>query len=102
MHGGGPEVVAGRPLHHAYKSENVDLVKAGCSNLAKHIENTKAYGVHVVVAINKFATDTDAELLAVKESALAAGAFDAVVCSHHAHGGAGAVSILQFCFLSHQ
>lgn len=93
MHGGGPEVVAGKALDHAYKSENVELLKAGCCNLAKHIENTKAYGVNVVVAINMFATDTEAELSAVKEAALDAGAFDAVICTHHAHGGAGAVDL---------
>lgn len=93
MHGGGPEVVAGKALDHAYKSENVELLKAGCCNLAKHIENTKAYGVNVVVAINMFATDTEAELSAVKEAALDAGAFNAVICTHHAHGGAGAVDL---------
>ncbi|CAM0951615.1 unnamed protein product [Alopecurus aequalis] len=93
MHGGGPDVVAGRPLDHAYVSENVALVEAGCVNLAKHISNTKSYGVNVVVAINKFATDTDAEMEAVKNAAMAAGAFDAVVCSHHAHGGKGAVDL---------
>eukprot|EP01018_Ginkgo_biloba_P005989 Gb_40581 [translate_table: standard] len=93
MHGGGPEVVAGKPLDHAYVTENVTLVEAGCINLAKHIENTKAYGVNVVVAINMFATDTEAEVTAVTNAALAAGAFEAVVCTHHAHGGAGAVDL---------
>ncbi|KAM3275678.1 hypothetical protein ACQJBY_044191 [Aegilops geniculata] len=93
MHGGGPDVVAGKPLDHAYVSENVALVEAGCVNLAKHISNTKGYGVNVVVAINKFATDTDAEMEVVKKAAMAAGAFDAVVCSHHAHGGKGAVDL---------
>lgn len=93
MHGGGPEVTAGRPLDHAYLTENVPLVEAGCVNLARHISNTKAYGVNVVVAINKFATDSDAELSAVRDLALAAGAYDAVVCSHHAHGGKGAVDL---------
>ncbi|KAF7065779.1 hypothetical protein CFC21_071852 [Triticum aestivum] len=93
MHGGGPDVVAGKPLDHAYVSENVALVEAGCVNLAKHISNTKGYGVNVVVAINKFATDTDAEMEVVKKAAMTAGAFDAVVCSHHAHGGKGAVDL---------
>ncbi|XP_020268887.1 formate--tetrahydrofolate ligase [Asparagus officinalis] len=93
MHGGGPEVVAGKPLDHAYLNENVGLVEAGCVNLARHIENTKAYGVNVVVAINKFATDTEAEMNAVRSAAIKAGAFDAVVCSHHAHGGKGAVDL---------
>nr|CAD1827225.1 unnamed protein product [Ananas comosus var. bracteatus] len=93
MHGGGPEVVAGKPLDHAYLAENVTLVEAGCVNLARHIANTKAYGVNVVVAINKFASDTEAEMSVVRTAALAAGAFDAVVCTHHAHGGKGAVDL---------
>lgn len=93
MHGGGPEVVAGKGLDRAYLTENVGLVEAGCVNLARHISNTKSYGVNVVVAINMFSTDSEAELNAVKSAALAAGAFDAVICSHHAHGGKGAVDL---------
>lgn len=93
MHGGGPAVTAGKPLDRAYVTENVDLVEAGCANLARHIENMKKYGSNVVVAINKFSTDSDAEMAAVRNAALAAGAFDAVVCSHHAHGGKGAVDL---------
>ncbi|XP_074559088.1 formate--tetrahydrofolate ligase-like [Curcuma longa] len=93
MHGGGPDVVAGKPLPHAYLTENLALVEDGCVNLARHITNTKAYGVNVVVAINKFATDTDAEVNAVRTAALAAGAFEAVVCTNHAHGGKGAVDL---------
>ncbi len=73
MHGGGPAVTAGKPLDHAYKSENVELVQKGCCNLAKHIENCKKYYMPVVVALNKFATDTDAELAAVREAATQAG-----------------------------
>lgn len=91
MHGGGPAVVAGKPLDHTYKSENVELVKKGCCNLVKHIENTKTYGVNVVVAVNAFATDTEDELQAVRQAAIAAGASDAVICTHFAEGGAGAV-----------
>ncbi|KAG9139293.1 hypothetical protein Leryth_011294 [Lithospermum erythrorhizon] len=93
MHGGGPAVTAGKPLDRAYVTENVGLVEAGCINLARHIENTKTYGTNVVVAINMFSTDSEAELAAVRNAALAAGAFDAVVCSHHAHGGKGAVDL---------
>lgn len=73
MHGGGPPVTAGKPLDQTYRSENVDLVKAGCCNLARHIANARAYGVPVVVAINKFASDTPAELDAVRSAALEAG-----------------------------
>lgn len=93
MHGGGPQVVAGKPLDRAYLTENVGLVEAGCVNLARHISNTKAYGSNVVVAINMFSSDTEAELNAVKKAAINAGAFDAVICTHHAHGGKGAVEL---------
>ncbi|KAL3138249.1 hypothetical protein ABBQ32_006067 [Trebouxia sp. C0010 RCD-2024] len=93
MHGGGPVVTAGKPLDHAYTNEDTALVKAGCCNLARHVANTRKYGVPVVVAINKFATDTDAELATVREAALEAGAIDAVVCEHHAYGGAGAAKL---------
>jgi formyltetrahydrofolate synthetase len=66
--------VAGVPLAKEYKEENVDLVTAGCCNLVRHIENSRMFGVPVVVAINQFVTDTDAELEAVKKAALDAGA----------------------------
>jgi len=92
MHGGGPPVSAGKPLDPAYTTENVDLVKAGCSNLRRHIENIKKFNVPVVVAVNKFATDTDGELEAVRAEALAYGA-EAVICEHHGKGGAGAVDL---------
>ena len=92
MHGGGPPVTAGKPLDSAYVTENVALVEAGCANLVRHIKNTKAYGVNVVVAVNRFSTDTNDEIGAVRSAALSAGAYDAVVCTHHAHGGKGAVS----------
>jgi formyltetrahydrofolate synthetase len=71
----------------------VELVRAGCCNLARHIANARSWGVPVVVAINRFATDTDAELAAVREAALAAGAVDAAVATHHSQGGAGAVDL---------
>lgn len=73
MHGGGPPVVAGTPLHHDYKTENLELVAKGCCNLVRHIENTRKYGVPVVVAVNAFATDTPAELEAIKQAARQAG-----------------------------
>ncbi|KAG2498479.1 hypothetical protein HYH03_003732 [Edaphochlamys debaryana] len=93
MHGGGPPVVAGTPLHHDYTTENVPLVTAGCCNLVRHIENARKYGVPVVVAVNRFANDTDAELEAVRKAAVEAGATDAVICAHHGLGGAGAVGL---------
>lgn len=66
-------MVAGKPLDHTYKKESVELVKKGCCNLARHISNARKYGVPVVIAINKFASDTQAELDAVREVALEAG-----------------------------
>lgn len=93
MHGGGPPVVAGRPLDHAYTSENVELVRAGCCNLQRHIENIKKFNVPVVVAVNKFASDTDGELNAVLEEAIKHGASRAVICQHHGQGGAGAIDL---------
>ena len=93
VHGGGPEVNAGAPLPKEYQTENVDLLRAGCINLKKHIANAKTYGVPVVVAINKFETDTDAEVKVIEEEALAAGAEAAVPASHWAEGGTGAVAL---------
>jgi formate--tetrahydrofolate ligase len=68
--------------------ENVDAVKAGCSNLGRHIENLKSFGVPVVVAINHFVKDTDAEIEAVKEFVASQGA-EAIVSKHWADGSAG-------------
>ncbi len=93
MHGGGPPVTAGKPLQTEYTEENVELVEKGCANLVKHIENAKKFGVNVVVGINKFKTDTDAEIQAVMRAALDAGAFDAVLSNHWAMGGAGAADL---------
>lgn len=93
MHGGGPHVMAGKPLAKEYVEENVELVTKGACNLAKHIENAKKFGVNVVVAVNKFKTDTVAEINAVREVAMAAGAFDAVMANHWAEGGAGAADL---------
>jgi methylenetetrahydrofolate dehydrogenase (NADP+) / methenyltetrahydrofolate cyclohydrolase / formyltetrahydrofolate synthetase len=90
VHGGGPPIAPGAALHAVYKEENVDILRAGCVNLRKHIENAKSFGIPVVVAINQFATDTDAEIAVIKEEAIAAGAEDAVLSSHWAEGGKGA------------
>lgn len=90
MHGGVGKIVAGKPLDPALVAENVEAVRKGAENLAKQIENARAFGVPVVVALNAFPTDTAAEYAAVREVALAAGAEDAVASSHFARGGAGA------------
>ncbi|KNC54684.1 formate-tetrahydrofolate ligase [Thecamonas trahens ATCC 50062] len=93
VHGGGPPVSPGRPLDDAYTSEALDLLEAGLTNLRDHIGNLTKYGVPVVVAINKFSTDTDAEVALVRDAAIAAGAVDAVCSEHHGKGGAGAVDL---------
>ncbi|KAI9207432.1 formate--tetrahydrofolate ligase-domain-containing protein [Polychytrium aggregatum] len=95
MHGGGPDVVAGKPLPEEYLNENLPLLEKGCENMAKHIQNAKKFGMPVVVAINRFSTDTDAEMEVVRRKALEAGAFDSVACSHWADGGAGAVDLAE-------
>ncbi|KAK7081989.1 C-1-tetrahydrofolate synthase, cytoplasmic, partial [Halocaridina rubra] len=95
MHGGGPAVTPGVPLPAAYTDENLELVEKGFSNLGKQIENGCMFGVPVVVAVNAFATDTQAELNCIKELAVKAGAIDAVICHHWAKGGAGAVQLAE-------
>mmetsp|Transcript_3994 Transcript_3994/g.4427 ORF Transcript_3994/g.4427 Transcript_3994/m.4427 type:complete len:947 (-) Transcript_3994:54-2894(-) len=95
VHGGGPEVKAGAPLAPEYTQENVELLRAGCSNLAKHISNAKSYGLPVVVAINKMSSDSESEHQVIKEEALKAGATDAIVSNHWEEGGKGAVELGQ-------
>ena len=89
MHGGGPKVVAGKPLAAEYTEENLDLLQKGVANLERHIQNARKFGINVIVAINSFATDTDAEVELIRKSALEFGAMDAIKCTHWADGGAG-------------
>jgi methylenetetrahydrofolate dehydrogenase (NADP+)/methenyltetrahydrofolate cyclohydrolase/formyltetrahydrofolate synthetase len=93
VHGGGPEIKPGAQLAEVYRTENLEVLRAGCVNLKKHIENARQYGVKVVVAINRFETDTDAEAAVIREEAIAAGAEDAIVANHWAEGGKGAVDL---------
>lgn len=93
MHGGGPKVVAGKPLAIEYTEENLELLRKGLPNLERHIQNALKYGVNVVVAVNSFATDTPAEVEMIRKAALEFGAQDAVVSTHWADGGAGAIKL---------
>jgi formyltetrahydrofolate synthetase len=93
MHGGGPKVVAGRPLADEYAKENLDLLSKGLPNLAAHVRNALRYGVPTVVAVNRFSSDTEAEIALVRRAALEAGAEDAVMSDHWTEGGAGAVAL---------
>ncbi|KAF2186153.1 FTHFS-domain-containing protein [Zopfia rhizophila CBS 207.26] len=93
VHGGGPDIAPGAQLQEVYRTENIDLLRKGCVNLKKHISNAKQFGVPVVVAINRFSTDTQAEIDVIKEEALAAGAEDAIPANHWAEGGKGAIEL---------
>ncbi len=90
MHSGRFRVVAGRPLDPALTREDLKAVEDGMANLDKQIENARLFGVPVVVAINAFPTDTDAEVELIRQRSLAAGAEGAYRSDVWAKGGAGA------------
>jgi methylenetetrahydrofolate dehydrogenase (NADP+)/methenyltetrahydrofolate cyclohydrolase/formyltetrahydrofolate synthetase len=93
MHGGGPEVTPGKPLSDVYTQENLEILEKGCSNLIRHIQNSRKFGMKVVVAVNRFINDTDAELELVRKISLEAGADKAVSANHWAEGGKGAIDL---------
>ncbi len=95
MHGGGPRVVAGKPLDSAYTDENLELLRKGLPNLQHHVKNALKFGVRVVVAVNSFASDTPAEVELVRKAAIEAGAEDAAVCTHWMDGGKGAIRLAE-------
>jgi formate--tetrahydrofolate ligase len=79
-------------MHGEISQKEGGLLESGCSNLVRHIENIKSFGVPVVVAINRFSSDTDAELATVKKIASANGV-TAIECTHWEYGGAGAEAL---------
>jgi formate--tetrahydrofolate ligase len=94
MHGGGPKVVAGLPLDDAYTKENIELVEKGCTNMVHHINTIRKSGINPVVCVNRFFTDTDAEVAVVRKAAEAAGAR----CAESKHwelGGDGAIEFAE-------
>ncbi|MGD9152142.1 MAG: formate--tetrahydrofolate ligase [Gammaproteobacteria bacterium] len=95
MHGGGPKVTAGAKLDPVYTEENLELLEKGCCNMNAHIKNAKKFGIPVVVAINRFTHDTDAEIEVVRKHALEAGAEDAVMSNHWAEAGAGSIKLAE-------
>ena len=95
MHGGGPKVVAGKPLDKAYTQENLELLEKGLPNLLQHIENAIKFGVPVVVAINRFITDTDAEIELIRSRAKETGAEDAVLSEVWKKGGEGGAALAE-------
>ncbi len=95
MHGGGPKVTPGASLDRAYTEENLELLEAGLGNLGVHIRNANRFGIPVVVCVNGFEADTDAEMEMVRKYAEGEGAFAAVKSTHWADGGAGAAEVAE-------
>lgn len=89
MHAGRFSASPGRALDPGLQQENLEAIAAGAPNLEAHIENVGRFGVPAVVAINRFDTDTAAELELIRTIALRAGALDAQVGDFWARGGAG-------------
>jgi len=91
LHGGAFGERGGyRPTPEQLATENVEAVIVGATgNLDRHIRNMAGFGMPVVVSINRFSTDTDAELAALSDAARASGATDVTICEVHAKGGAG-------------
>jgi len=92
MHGGGPKVVAGKALPDEYTKENLALVEKGCANMVHMIKVIRKSGINPVVCVNRFYTDTDAEVAIVKKAAEAAGARCAE-SQHWLKGGDGALEL---------
>jgi formate--tetrahydrofolate ligase len=89
MHSGRFTIVAGKPLPEGLQREDLDALKAGIGNLEKQIENVRLFGIPVVVAVNVFPGDTEAEIAFVREAAVAAGASAAHVSTLFSDGGKG-------------
>jgi formate--tetrahydrofolate ligase len=92
-HSGKFKVVAGKPLDDGLVKENIPAIEEGICNLEKHIINVKKFGIPVVVAVNKFSTDTDKEIEWVKKKAIELGADDCQVSEVWAKGGEGGLDL---------
>ena len=92
MHGGGPKVVAGKALADEYTQENIGLLEQGCENMVHHINTIRKAGINPVVCINRFYTDTDAEVAVVRKAAEIAGAR----CAESKHWELGGEGALEF------
>lgn len=94
-HTGKYKIVPGKPLPDELIQENVADVEEGAANMIRHLENLRKFGITPVVAINRFTNDTDKEIEAVKEIAVANGALGASIADHWANGGAGAAELAE-------
>ncbi len=93
MHSGRFSVTAGKPLDPRLQQEDLEALRDGIGNLEKQVGNMRAFGIPVVVAINNFPTDTEAEIAFIRERAIAAGAEDACLSKVWAEGGAGGTDL---------
>ena len=95
LHGGGFSTGGGkRPPKEELELENVEATREGAAtNLRRHVRNLSSTDIPVVVSINLFSSDTDAEVEAIREEAIGAGARDVVIFEGHAKGGEGAVEL---------
>jgi formate--tetrahydrofolate ligase len=89
MHSGRFTITAGKPLPEGLQKEDLGALEAGIGNLEKQIENVRMHGIPVVVAVNRFPGDTDAEIQFVERTAINAGASAAHVSTMFADGGKG-------------
>ncbi len=94
MHGGGPDVKPGKPLPDAYTKENLALLEKGCENLFHHVKNVRMSGIRPVVCINRFYTDTDAEVALIRSLCEQHGVRCAL-SEHWRLGGEGALELAQ-------
>jgi formate--tetrahydrofolate ligase len=94
MHGGGPAVVAGRPLPKEYTEENLELLEKGCANLFHHVATIKKSGINPVVCINQFYTDTDAEIALIRKLCKEHDVRCAL-SNHWRYGGEGAIELAE-------
>ncbi|MFZ4827928.1 MAG: formate--tetrahydrofolate ligase [Phototrophicaceae bacterium] len=94
-HTGKYTIVPGRPLDRGLTGENIADIEIGAANMIRHLENLRKYGINPVVAINVFATDTQAEIDTIKRIALEAGAVGVAEARHWAEGGKGAAELAE-------
>ncbi len=98
MHGGGFLLKPGQKyssVKELAETENLPALELGCDNLAKAISIVKTFGIPAVVAINKFTSDTDAEVELVRKKAIEAGAFGVALSEAWAKGGEGATELAE-------
>ncbi len=94
MHGGGPQVVPGKPLPAEYAEENLALLEQGCENLFHHAATVRKSGIRPVICINRFHTDTEAEINLLRRLCAQRG-IPCALSEHWRYGGEGALELAQ-------